>query len=307
MHDWLFANARSLSRPDIEEQAIALGLDPRRLAADVDGGWIAARVIADKDFASTKGVNSTPTMYINGRQVRGAQQREQIEALVREEIVLAQRLLAAGSPRREIWARFMAASSSEPAPVPVPVFAPAPGRDPNKRYTVPLTGLTARGAKQPKVEILMCGDFDCPYSKRATATLEDLLKRYPKQLAVYFRHQPLTAIHKDAMAAHRAAVAADNQGKFWAMFEALYAEPAQRSAAELEELAKQAGLKLTQFRKDIADAKTDELIRKHIEVCEQQLDNRGTPGFFINGRPLTGAQPITAFEAIIDEELAAAP
>jgi protein-disulfide isomerase len=109
------------------------------------------------------------------------------------------------------------------------------------------------------------------------------------------------------MAAHRAAVAADNQGKFWAMFEALYADPAQRSAAELEELAKQAGLKLTQFRKDIADAKTDEVIRKHIEVCEQQLDNRGTPGFFINGRPLTGAQPITAFEAIIDEELAAAP
>ena len=34
------------------------------------------------------------------------------------------------------------------------------------------------------------------------------------------------------------------------------------------------------------------------------MGNRGTPGFFINGRILRGAKPFDAFKAIIDEELA---
>jgi protein-disulfide isomerase len=114
-------------------------------------------------------------------------------------------------------------------------------------------------------------------------------------------------MHKDAIAAHRAAVAADNQGEFWAMFELLYADQKARTPADLEAMAKQAGLKLSQFRKDIADPQTDVLIDQQREFCEKQLDSRGTPTFFINGRPLMGAQPIDAFETIITEELAAAP
>jgi protein-disulfide isomerase len=114
-------------------------------------------------------------------------------------------------------------------------------------------------------------------------------------------------IHKDAVAAHRAAVAADNQGQFWAMFELLYADQEARTTAELEAMAKQLGLKLKQFRSDLADPQTDALVEQQREFCEKQLDSRGTPSFFINGRPLTGAQPIDAFEAIIAEELASKP
>jgi protein-disulfide isomerase len=239
---------------------------------------------------------------INGRPFRGALGLEALEDKLREELTAADRLLAAGSDRRELWARFMAAADDGAVAWP----RSSSGPDPDKRYAMQVSGLTPRGAKQPKVEILMCGDFDCPYCGKSTATLTELLKRHTKALAVYFRHMPLP-MHKDAMAAHRAAVAADNQGEFWAMFELLYADQKARTPAELEAMAKQAGLKLSQFRSDIADPQTDVLIEQQREFCEKQLDSRGTPQFFINGRPLTGAQPVDAFEKIIAEELAATP
>jgi protein-disulfide isomerase len=178
--------------------------------------------------------------------------------------------------------------------------------DPNERYAMQVSGLTPRGATKPKIEILMCGDFDCPYSQRATTTLAELEKRHSSQLALYFRHMPLP-MHTQAMAAHRAAAAADNQGQFWAMFELLYADQKARTPAELEALAMQLQLDLKQFRRDLADARTDALIEQQREFCEKQLDSRGTPSFFINGRALVGAQPIEAFEAIIAEELSSKP
>jgi protein-disulfide isomerase len=49
------------------------------------------------------------------------------------------------------------------------------------------------------------------------------------------------------------------------------------------------------------------LVDQQREFCEKQLDSRGTPSFFINGRALVGAQPIEAFEAIIAEELSSKP
>jgi len=305
MHAWLFANARSLSRASMNQAVIDLGLDPSWAHNEIDGGWLAERVGRDEDFAKNLGVNSTPTFFVNGRMIRGAQARAEIEVIINEEIITAQRLIDAGSGRLEVWARLLAASDPGPITRARP-STPTPTPAPTKRYTTQLAGLTPRGANPAKVEILMCGSFDCPFSARSTATLDELRKRHPSEVAIYFRHQPLI-MHPHAMAAHRAAVAAANQGKFWAMFDLLYAEQRQRSPAELEALAKRAGLNLNRFRKDIADPQTDALIDQQRDFCEQQLDSRGTPGFFINGWPLAGAQPIDAFEAIITQELAATP
>jgi protein-disulfide isomerase len=302
VHAWLFEHAKSLSRAALDNEAAALGLHPLRLQADLDSEWIVNRVQSDRELASTRGISSTPTFFINGRPFRGAQGSEAIEAVINDELAAAERLIAAGSERREVWARFMAAADNGN----IAWARPSSGPNPDKRYAMQLTGLTPRGAKQPKVEILMCGDFDCPYCRKSTATLTELLKRHKNELAVYFRHMPL-AFHASAMPAHRAAVAADNQGEFWAMFELLYADQKARTPAELEAMAKKAGLKLAQFRKDVADPQTDVLIDQQREFCEQQLDSRGTPTFFINGRPLMGAQPVDAFEAVIAEELASAP
>lgn len=304
MHEWLFANSRSLSRESIERQAFDAGLDVQRLLSEVDSDWFAARVEADIEFGQAFAITGTPTYFVNGRPFVGVRSLEDIEAIVSEELLVAERLLGAGASPNDVWARILAASAAErttptrPRSTPTPTPAPAP----TTRFATQLSGLPERGAKQPKVQVLMCGDFDCPYCNKSTATLEQLLKDHKRDLAVYFRHHPLP-FHTNARAAHRAAVAAENQGKFWAMFDLLYAEPKQRSDAELEDMAKQIGLDMKRFRRDIADPKTDTRIDEQVLFCEQDLDAKGTPTFFINGLKLTGAQPISAFEQIIQQEL----
>jgi protein-disulfide isomerase len=308
MHEWLFANSRALTPEAVARQAATIGLDAQRLLSEVDGNGYAGRIEADIGFGQAFSVNSTPSFFVNGRPFRGAQPIEGIEAQVQTELLVAERLLAAGARRNDVWARILAASDAEraspspPSVTPTPTPTPAP----TTRHTMALSGLPKRGAKRPKVQILMCGDFDCPFCQRSTATLEQLLKDHKNNLSVSFRHHPLP-FHTTARAAHRAAVAADNQGQFWAMFDALYADQHKRSDAELEDMAKQLGLDMKRFRRDIADPQTDQLIDEQVKFCEQDLGAKGTPTFFINGLMLTGAQPITAFEQIIQQELAGTP
>jgi protein-disulfide isomerase len=303
MHAWLFANQRALSREAIEQAATQLGLDRVRFAADLDSEWLERRVGDDGDLGRHVHVSATPTFFVNGRSFRGASDPATLAATLDEELLLGRELVAAGSSEREVWARVLAVANPDP-PVPAkPTNTIAPrGPTTTQRYVVDLAGAARRGAKKPKVEILMCGDFDCPYCARSVATLEQLEKDNPKQLALAFRHFPLP-MHANARAAHRAAVAAQRQGEFWAMWALLYANPMQRSDAELETFAEQAGLDLDRYRKDIADPDVDKQIDADIASCSA-LDVRGTPTFFLNGRALQGAQPFEKFQTIIDEELA---
>ncbi|WP_146658000.1 DsbA family protein [Enhygromyxa salina] len=302
MHEWLFANNRALSPETIAQQIVGAGIDTQRLLAEVSNNFHAERVEADIAFGQAFAVRSTPSFFVNGRPFRGARSLEEVDAIVREELLVAERLLQAGAPPDQVWARILAASAAERAADVRPTTTPAPPPIPTQRFATQLSGLPERGANKPKIQILMCGDFDCPFCQRSTATLQQLLQDHKGDLAVYFRHHPL-AFHTTARAAHRAAVAAENQGQFWPMFDALYANQKQRSDAELEDMAKQLGLDIKRFRRDIADPKTDERIDEQAAFCEQDLDAKGTPTFFINGLVLTGAQPIAAFEQIIQQEL----
>jgi protein-disulfide isomerase len=281
----------------VAERAATYGLDVQRLLDEVDGDRHAARIDDDVETGKRFEVTGTPAYFINGRPGSGAQPIEELDRIVREELELAQRLLAAGSTPEQVWARILAASRDTPA---------GAASTPSKRYPTALVGLPRRGPATAKVEILMCGDFDCPYCQKSTATLAQLLRNHPNDVAVFFRNHPLP-MHANARAAHRAAVAADNQGQFWAMFDLLYADTSKRSDAELEAMAKQLGLDLKQFRKDVSATKTEERIDAELAYCEQALDATGTPTFFINGIKLVGAQPLAEFETLVKAELAAGP
>lgn len=300
MHTWLFDNAHSLSRQTILDAATAMAIEPSRFSAQIDAALIDQAIEADIAFGREFRVTGTPAAFINGRPVSGAQPLDVVEAMVVEEERLAGEMIAAGSPPDEVWARIMLASEPER----LDERARQAKIEADKRFDTQLAGLPRKGAaaKSTAIEILVCADFDCPYCKRSTATIDELLKKH-SDIAVFFRHEPLP-FHTNARAAHRAAVAADNQGEFWAMHDLLFAEPKQRSKAELEAMAKQIGLNMKRFRKDVAAKKTDELIDEQSAFCSNDLTARGTPTFFINGRKLVGAQPIDAFEAIIDEERA---
>jgi protein-disulfide isomerase len=303
MHAWLFDNARNLSPESIEAEAANLGLDLTRFRADLASDWLENRIRADEDLAKHVHVTGTPGFFINGRKVSGATPIETLTPMIDEELQLGRELVAAGSGQLEVWARILAVADPDPPAPAKPATTRSSGPDTAKRYVVDLKGVARRGAKKPKVEIMMCGDLDCPFSGKSVATLAQLEVDNKGKLAVLFRHFPLDGLHPNARAAHRAAIAADRQGEFWAMWELLFANRNARSQSDLEGFASQLGLDLDRFRKDIADPEVDKQIDADIAACKA-IDVHATPTFFLNGRALQGAQPIDKFQVIIDEEKA---
>jgi protein-disulfide isomerase len=104
------------------------------------------------------------------------------------------------------------------------------------------------------------------------------------------------------MPAALAAEAAGKQGKFWEMHDRLFENQKDMSDENFVKWAGELGLDVEQFKKDLAD----EGLKKKITEQQTQgvtLGARGTPAFFVNGRFLSGAQPVESFKALIDEEM----
>ncbi len=177
-----------------------------------------------------------------------------------------------------------------------------PGRpDPDARYRVDVDSSHSKGPADAKVTVVIFSDFQCPYCKRVESTLDEVERRYKADVRFVFRHNPL-AFHKDAMPAAKAAEAAGRQGKFWEMHALLFANNRQLTQENFERWAKELGLNVGQFKRDMNDAKLASSIDRD-QKAANKVGARGTPAFFINGRHLSGAQPFAKFESLIDEEM----
>jgi protein-disulfide isomerase len=86
MHDAMFANQRALEVPALKQAAAALGLDRVTFDTCLDSGKHAGAVRAGMAQGERMGVNSTPTIYINGRPVIGAQPFDAFKQVIEEEL-----------------------------------------------------------------------------------------------------------------------------------------------------------------------------------------------------------------------------
>jgi protein-disulfide isomerase len=183
--------------------------------------------------------------------------------------------------------------------------APQPARaerpDPNRRYSVNTKGSPAKGPENAKVTIVEFLDFQCPYCARARLTLDQIEKEYGDRVRVVFKHLPLRT-HTKSPAAHAAAEAAHRQKKFWEMYDAIFANQREMTPEKYVEYAKEIGLDVEQFKRDVASADVKERIDADAKEAAS-LGVTGTPGFFINGKFLRGARPLESFKEVIDEEL----
>jgi protein-disulfide isomerase len=91
MHDLLFLSQSELAVPKLKEHAAALGLDAAAFGQCLDSGKYANAVNTDFQYGQHLGVESTPTVYINGRQLLGAQPFEAFEFVINEELARKQR------------------------------------------------------------------------------------------------------------------------------------------------------------------------------------------------------------------------
>lgn len=182
---------------------------------------------------------------------------------------------------------------------------PRPGSpDPAKVYSVPIDGAPFDGPKHAKVTMVKAFEFACPFCFRVNPTVAELEKQYGDDLKVVYKNY---VVHPQvATTPALASCAAHKQGKYHEMADLIWEKgfKANRNlgADNMETLAKELGLNMTKFK---ADMNSDEC-KKIVATDQAQLaavGTRGTPAFYINGRFLSGAQPIDRFKAIIDEEL----
>ncbi|KOG73342.1 DsbA family protein [Streptomyces varsoviensis] len=162
----------------------------------------------------------------------------------------------------------------------------------------------ALGKKDAPVVLVEYADYQCSYCGRFTReTQPELVKKYVDDgtLRIEFRNFPIFG--KDSERAARASWAAGRQGKFWAFHDELYAKLRKGDALaedKLVDLARKSGVgDVDRFREDLKGSAATAAVKKD-QNEGFSLGVQSTPSFVVGGRPIAGAQPMSAFEEAID-------
>jgi protein-disulfide isomerase len=103
MHDKCFENNTALTRDDLDKYAKEIGLDMAKFKKDMDDPTLKQEVDADAKIANAVGASGTPTFFVNGRILVGAQGFEKFKEIIDEEIKQADALIASGVPKSEVY------------------------------------------------------------------------------------------------------------------------------------------------------------------------------------------------------------
>ncbi len=321
MHEKLFEHQRELNAANYEKWAQELGLDVARFKADMADAELARHVDVDTAIANGLGVTGTPGFFVNGVRISGAQPIEKFVAAIDEQITRANDELATGAKIHEVHARAWRKNSPSladnarkwlidgqtppPAAPPKVEAAKAPAKEPADDKTVWKVELSGdepvHGPADALVTLVEFTDFQCPFCSKVRPTLKEVEKAYEGKLRLVFKHQPLS-FHKNAQVAAEASLCAQKQGKFWEMEERLFTNQQTLAREQLPDHAKAVGLDLATFEACLDKQETKAQVAADQAMAEK-VTATGTPAFFINGRKISGAQPLDAFRRLVDEEL----
>jgi protein-disulfide isomerase len=315
-HDILFQNQQALAREDLERYAGQIqGVDMARFRAALDNHTHQAAIEADQALARQLGASGTPSFFINGRNLRGAQPVEAFRTLVDEVLADARQRVSSGTPRARVYETIIASGATQPVMLPAPAGAPAapaePAEDPNRVYNIPVpSGAATQGPASAPVTIQIFSDFQCPFCSRVNPTIEQFMQRYEGRVRLVWRDYPLP-FHPNAMPAAIAAREVLQQRgpqAFWQYHAALFENQRELTRETLERLAGEIqGINMAQFRQALDTNEHQAAVQADMDAVRAAGAQIGTPSFFINGRLLQGAQPIDAFTAAIDRALAERP
>ena len=159
------------------------------------------------------------------------------------------------------------------------------------------------GNENAKITIIEYSDYECPFCTRNIPTLERILDEYGNKVNWSFRHFPLS-FHAHSQKAAEASECAAEQGKFWEYHDLLFSDLSKLNQAGFTEHARKLGLEMARFDSCLSSGKYKGQVEEDVQAGAE-AGISGAPAFFINGVLLSGAQPISEFERVIDTELAA--
>jgi 2-hydroxychromene-2-carboxylate isomerase len=144
----------------------------------------------------------------------------------------------------------------------------------------------ARGPADAPVTIVVWSDFGCPHCKHAMPVLDKVFEKHAGQVRLVHKFYPLRQ-HTYSAGAARAAIAAQNQGRYWEMERLLFENQDAQTETDLDGYAKDLKLDLKRFHADMASARTDKILTRDHDDAER-AGLAGTPHIVINGRPFEG-------------------
>lgn len=184
---------RQITVPAMKELAKNLGMDSSKFDSCLDNGTYAQRVSDETKEGQALGVSGTPSFFINGVMLVGAQPQTTFETIIEAE-------LKNGTGDAE---------------------AKKLGEDGLRKKLSYGTG-PIKGAANAKIKIMEYTDFECPFCERAFPTVEALMKKYEGKISLEYRSYPLP-FHPLAQKAAEGALCANDQGKFWEMHDSMFA------------------------------------------------------------------------------------
>lgn len=165
-----------------------------------------------------------------------------------------------------------------------------------------------RGPMNAKVTLIVYSDFECPFCKQHFSTINQLMAAYPKDLRFVYRHYPLSFhqnAEKEAEASECAAELGGNAA-FWKFYDKVFTETTSNGTGfaldRLVPAAQEIGLNGPAFKKCLDSGKyAAKVAQEEQEGADAGV--QGTPGSFVNGKAISGAQPVAVFKAAIDAAL----
>ena len=174
------------------------------------------------------------------------------------------------------------------------------------KFEVASDPVRLRGNPNAQLTIVEFSDFQCPYCHSVESTLRKVLTKYEGQVNLAYRDLPLRDLHPQAQLAAEAGRCAAEQGKFWEYHDLLFENQNKLAREDLVQHARTLKLDEKQFDSCLSGGKYKPLIEQE-RVLGLKAGVTGTPGFFINGKLLTGNLPQESFDKTIQEALTATP
>ena len=159
------------------------------------------------------------------------------------------------------------------------------------------------GPANARVTVVNYGDYQCPGCHERHRATEKMARELQDTVRLVHRHFPLVKSHPRALRAAEAAEAAAAQGKFWEMHRLLYLRPDKLEDRDLRRHAKEIGLDLERFDREMAGAiYSDQILKNSYFSVIHGIT--GTPTTFINGvrYAMSGVELLAAVKAIVGEQ-----
>ncbi|HET7543348.1 MAG TPA: thioredoxin domain-containing protein [Polyangiaceae bacterium] len=297
--DLAFAEQLKLGDEALSAWVTRVGLDPKVVMQRAELPETNDKVARDIALSEKLGINGTPAFLINGASLTGAQPLESFTRIIDAELAAAAELARKGTPAEAVYKTRVAANYVAPK------AEPERDEEPEQDlvvWKIPVTGAPSIGPSDALVTIVEFFDYQCPFCRRAEATMNDLLARYPKDVRLVLRQNPLP-FHPRALPAANFALEARAQKGDAGFLEAnrrLFEGKLDES--DLLELGRELKLEPKRLKNALDNNTHAREIDADVDLASD-FKAAGTPHFFINGLRLSGAQPLETFVSVVESQL----